>query len=219
MLARRLLGAGGQGGVENSASVVDHLNHTSSNVSTKTFSGATLGDADASRLIVLNIVSHRSSQSAAVTITATVGGVSCTQRLNFYSGAKHHHILTAEVPSGSTGDIELSYSNGNWKMALDVVRAVGTPNPVPHDTDTDSTSSSSLSLNVPADGFMVCTHAGNLNNASSWSGATESFDITNMTGDGSGSFDAGMTLETARSISITNSSSSESAAGATFGWA
>lgn len=185
------------------------------------FNGAGLGNPEPSRVIIVNVVANR-SVNATVSMTCTLNGMSMSNRLLYVSGGKYHAIFTGLVPEGETGDIVLTFGSGNFNAFISVIAATGGLNEVPHDTSTIESTSAGLTLSIPEDGLMLCNHNTNNTNAdAAWIGATEIYGaaFTNNANSGSLSADLRMPAEIDRAITITASGSSESAAGATFGWA
>lgn len=183
-----------------------------------TFPAANLGNPFPDRVILVNVVANR-TVNGTVTVSCTVGGVAMTQRLLYIEGGKYHAIFTGEVPSGTTGDIVLTFGSGAFMAFASVLAATGGINVVPHSILTNKSTEASLSLSVPEDGVMLCSH--NTNNSladASWSGATKLYGAAFGANSGSITADLRMAAEIGRVIAITASGTSESAAGATFGW-
>jgi hypothetical protein len=100
-----------------------------STAQSQTFSGVSFGAASASRRIYVGVTAGSSTNGATIS-SATIGGVSATIFTLKASGGSFstgvHNILVASVPSGTTGDISITYSAGlNNPKNIHVYRVVG----------------------------------------------------------------------------------------------
>jgi hypothetical protein len=157
------------GGFESSASV-DH------NSSSTTFSSQGIGTADAARRVVVAI--HGSADNRSVS-TVTIGGVSANGRAAILSASNAAEIWDAIVPTGTTGDIVVTWS-GTQRVTGISVYAIYDAYATVYDTATSSANPSDLDLNVLEGGFAIATVTDVNSNTTTWVGLTEDFDDNNL---------------------------------------
>lgn len=215
--------AGGGGG---SYTITDTLKDNGGG-SSYTFSGggtADIGAAASDRMIAVAIGWRRNSGSYVVN-SATIGGISATIATTvnvnntFHSGAA---IFYADVPTGTTADITVTFGNTAFGLWGKVYRVTGLTSNTDHDalnSRVNSGTTPSVSINAPADGILiaVASHVSNTTTAT-WIGATEDtdeiFDNENFTNADA----SGLSLETGRTVSAEFTASGDCAlAAATWG--
>ncbi|MDN5932871.1 MAG: hypothetical protein L0I24_17695 [Pseudonocardia sp.] len=74
---------------------------------TSTFAGRAFGDAAAERVLIA-VITHNATDSSTVS-SATIGGVAAT--IDAQTADKGTAVLRAEVPTGTSGDVVVTYSN------------------------------------------------------------------------------------------------------------
>lgn len=146
-----------------------------------TQSAVSLGAADSDRHIIVGITGRKAG--AATTISSvTVGGVSAdivTQFSNSDTNSDICGIAIANVPSGTTGDIVVTFAASLVRAAFTVWRAVGFDFSAPLDFDTDGSTNPTVNVDVEDGGFLVATALSNNNGSTTtWTGATEQSDQT-----------------------------------------
>lgn len=167
------------------------------NATTYTFSAQNLGTADADRYIIV-CASGRSNATGRTISTITIGGVSATivcsaTRDDGGINSIAIAIAIAAVPTGTTGDIVVTYSGSMLRSAIQAYRAVDINSATPTDTvtsNTGTTATSAGALDVAAGGFAIgcCTFAyATSATSSSWSELTEDHDVVVETFFGAGS--------------------------------
>lgn len=153
-------------------------NVDTSNATVYTFSGETLGDAAADRRII--VTASASGDTAGAVSTITVGGQSATIKATVVQtggGTAAVAIATADVPSGTTGDVVVTWSQPKERCSIALYRGVAM-NPGARDSDTDDGSVDnediSLSLDCAQNGYIVAAarQTGTPTTAD-WSGVTE----------------------------------------------
>ena len=116
-----------------------------------------------------------------VTITGvTIGGVTAAQLVQAAStGGRRAEIWTADVPTGTSGDVVVTLSSGDTTVSAASFSVTGA-DATPTDTDSALANAADISitaLTIPTDGAGI---AGWCNGASAgstaWSGASESHD-------------------------------------------
>jgi hypothetical protein len=148
-----------------------------SNSTSYTFSALSFGVAEATREIYVCILSRTTSTGSNPAVT--IGGVSATLLVgNYVAGSvtTTSHIYKASVPTGTTGDIVVNYSNSMLKCGVFVYRVTGNP--------TTSTASAAgtgtpVTANItPATGSLAIACGVGANNDAilSFNGITEDLD-------------------------------------------
>lgn len=138
------------------------------NATTYTFSAVDIGAADTNRMVVVAIATSSNASSTRTVSSATIGGVSATVNVQVSAAAasfRSAHIISAVVPTGTTGDVVITMSGTMARMAIAVYRSIpGSTTPVNTNTvgggSSAGVTSRSLSLNVSNGGFYVMAAAG-----------------------------------------------------------
>lgn len=147
---------------------------------TKTFSGASIGDADSKRKIVVTIIGE--NQTGRIVSSVTVAGVSCSLANPSPTSRLHSGVTTAEIwstdsfiTSGTTADIVITWDGTQTRYYVGTYRALNLGSP--YDAFTSSASTPTGSINIPAGGavFAHC-HSSAGTNTYTWTGPTERFD-------------------------------------------
>ena len=150
------------------------------NATEYTFSSESFGAADAGRYIVAT-VSARKSGGATTLASVTIGGVSATiveQINNTASHCNNAAIAIAKVPTGTSGDIVVTWNDPMVRCTLGVYRLVGIDSPTPADSSTSTANDPTYALDVPAGGAAIGVALTADANSCTWSGLTEDFDGT-----------------------------------------
>lgn len=120
----------------------------------------TFGTADTDRKIVVSAFGQGYTVSGAVPTSCTIGGVTATA---LYSGTAigywFNYVYIASVPTGTTGDVVINYSQNLWNHGISAHRLIS-PNSLAYDTDGSGRTGSSPetdSVSVPDGGAVVCT--------------------------------------------------------------
>jgi hypothetical protein len=132
-----------------------------SSQTTRTISSVNFGEANTSREIFVVV---RYSNSTATTISsATIGGVSATISAGASAGAQGAALIFATVPTGTSGNVVITYSNATTNSVAFVYRVtkrtnIGTTAINTYgDTsaNTSRTSYTSPTVAFPANGFVL----------------------------------------------------------------
>lgn len=193
------------------ASTADDANQT-----TYSFASQSLGVADGTRRIV--IVCHWHGSSLTLN-SATITGIAATIHIQATSGNSNVGIISALVPSGTSGTIAMTLSGGALRARIAVYRATGGVLLSPHATMTDNTLSGAVlsgTINIPAVGWVVAgsTWAGVSGTTFTYVGVTEQYDATVAEAAGikmSGGFNTGLALQSNRTVSATISNATAAA--------
>lgn len=130
-----------------------------SNLSTYTFSSVSFGAADSERRIVVAIYDRRGAAAENVISSVTLGGVSATlvdDAFNILGGSQAKvSIYSANVPTGTTGDVVVAFANTAEHIVVGVWRLGAT------DVDVPSTAFSfNADVSVDATGVSIISPAG-----------------------------------------------------------
>lgn len=159
---------------------------STSDLTTYTFSSQALGDAAADRYVAV-AVAARSGPTGTIS-SVTIGGQSATQAVTVGSSAQTGDIWIAAVPSGTTGDVVVTFSTGQARCTIAVYRLTGIGGVTPDDTDTDTVAAGNVmqldALSVPANGVAIALVASNTASSISWTwtGLTEDTDTGDIEG-------------------------------------
>jgi len=159
--------------------------NSTSNLTTYTFSGKALGTAASNRQIVVLVSGHGTSNTTVSTVT--VGGVSATELVYAQqaTGTQIKAIWIASVPTGTTGDVVVTFAAGKGSCGIGVYALYGASSSA-HATQTDTTYSTdtvSVSIDVPAGGVCFAIGTGTAIDASTtWTGLTEDYDAVEESG-------------------------------------
>lgn len=142
---------------------------------TATSGSISFGAASASRVIALSVCA---TWGSSLTInSATIGGVSATVACQVSKGGNSVNptsaIVYANVPTGASGTVSLTFSNSPSTVRIRCYRIVGVAT-TPANTKTDSTGADSLSLAVPSStGFVIGSSTQVNSGSQTWTGLTE----------------------------------------------
>lgn len=147
-----------------------------------TFAGQALGDASPSRRIFVAVQTVHTSASFALSF-GTIAGVSATIHVQQThqptppSGVGAHvAIMSALVPSGTTGDIVVTYNAGTFQSTIGVWDAKALVNSSPTDTQTDTLEPGNVTLNIPVNGIAIAAVSASGGSATAWTGVTEDYE-------------------------------------------
>lgn len=134
---------------------------STSGLTTYTFSGAAIGTASSDRRIVVAIGSR--ANAARSVSSVTVGGISATELVTANdsgSGADIASLWIAEVPTGTTGDIVVTFSAAMLRCAVAQYAVYGMGSNSAFHTQASAGSvannvARSVSINVPANGAVI----------------------------------------------------------------
>jgi hypothetical protein len=142
--------------------------------SSYTFSTQNIGVAATDRHIIVATIARGASQ----TLTGvTIGGVTATSVANNSNDGSIAALFIAAVPTGTTGDIVLTFSGTMIRAADGAYRATGLGSATPTDTGVSSANAPTTDLDIAAGGFGIGTaFSGGTAPTFTWTGLTENFD-------------------------------------------
>ena len=213
LLTNQLIGFG----VSRIPAVLSYLQTSSSTLDssgTVTISSQNFGAAAVDRYIFCGLT--WSSDGDGYTLdSATIGGVSATIHVQNEDGVAIGYgsaIISAPVPSGTSGDIVLTFNQASISVRAHAYRVTGLSSQTEFDTDTDDDDIVSMSLNIPFGGFTLGCASFSSTNAITTTGLTEDFDTS---GEVSGS-SSDLAIETGRTISFNGGTGDAAGACASF---
>ena len=180
-----------------------------------TYSAQNLGAAASSRMIVVAVM-------ATTTVTAvsscTIGGISATKIKEQVATVSGHYqlatIYAAMVPSGTTGDVVVNFSQNQYACAISVYRITGRTTAAAYATAGAATASPySTTIEVPGPGFVIaCNSVNNAAASTVWSaGVSQGYDVSSTGRFGSASASYASSV-TSQSISASNSGGTDAGA-------
>ena len=147
-----------------------------SNLTTYTFSSLSLGTVATDRHIV--IAGAARSSVARTLDSITVGGVTATQNALRDTSNSKAFLYIAAVPTGSTGDVVVSFSGGMLRCGVGLYRLDDLVSATAHDSGTSSADPTTFDLDIPVNGAAIGVSANFASGGTaSWTGVTEDFDV------------------------------------------
>lgn len=173
-----------------------------SNLTTYTFATQNLGTAAGGRYIAVGI-GARGTNSGLTISTVTIAGVSATETIQVTNSASSNNvsgIYIAAVPTGTTGDVVVTFSVGVLRCAIQMYRLVGIDSITASDTGTSTALDPTTSIDVPAGGVAI--GAANCSNATTatWTGITEDYDSQTEAWTGSSAFNTFASVQTGLTV-------------------
>jgi hypothetical protein len=193
----------------------------SADQTTYTFTAQDIGAAAATRRVV--VVVGASAGGAVTLSSATIGGVSATIHVNV-NDFPHISIISAQVPTGTTGDVVVTFSAGVQDAGIGVYRMINEGSSSPFATASVSASTTpSVSIDVPTNGSLFAGSIVNSffgANTFTWTGATERYDAVVETNNAyhSGASETGLSSQTGRTVSVALSAFNANGALAAMTW-
>lgn len=151
--------AGGSGG--GTYAYVDFVSNSGS-ATTYTFTAAALGVADAAREIVLGIGWVNGAGVNRTLVSTTIGGVSASIiDQGSSSSGSGCAIVQANVPSGTTGDIVVTFNAGASGCVAGIYRLIPlSATPVDFNTGAGNSPVTASNVAVVPGGFLICAARG-----------------------------------------------------------
>lgn len=188
------------------------------NTTTYTFTACDIGTASDDRRVIVG--AHMYGGTSRSLTSSTIAGISATELTTDSASTAATVLIIAAVPSGTTGDIVLTWSGSCAGSGITVWYATGLTSDTPVATArVPSTSApSSGSLSTVDGGFVVaaatCRYNDGTTRTHSWTNATEQHDseIENTGTDG-GSFSGAHAATTGASVTVTDTFSTTAGTG------
>lgn len=144
-------------------------------LTTYTFAGMSFGTAATDRIVA--VAAHVDGDGGDL-VSATLGGVGATVVITQGVGNENAAIAYAAVPTGTTGDVVVTWTGtaarchvGVWK----ITGATAAPTDTDFSTSTPSTGES-LTLNIPSHAAAISVHTSTQDSSSDfWTGAVQRY--------------------------------------------
>ena len=186
---------------------------------TYTFSGLAIGAAAGNRKVLVSIWTRSGVGTPATVSAVTVSGVAATILksgvLNTYQSLAY---AIASVPTGTTGDVVVTYGAGVTSCAVAVYRLVGATGTVSTEY-TDVADPFTVSADIPAGGAAFGIFSPNVADASTMTNLTKDVSGGHVVGDGSYAFASATfaAAQTGLSIGFTQAVTNSAASFITMG--
>lgn len=177
-----------------------------------TFSAQNLGTAAADRYIIVGPTARKATGSTTIT-GITVGGIAATitrQRTHSASNVNVAGIALALVPTGTSGDVVVTFGATMVRSSIGLWRATGI-NPTAFDSDDSIAAAPTVNLDTPANGFAIGVAGTAANTTATWTGLTEKFDaVAEASLCYTGASDSFVSANTGRTMTCTFGANTES---------
>ena len=221
MLWHKLQGAGGVGGAPlEIAYVTSGKSNSSTQVNTYTFSGVSIGAADATRRVIVALGVQDGTKTYDLLDSVTIGGVTATIHTNTLVGVQDRGcvaIVSALVPTGTTANIVINHpaaAGTNYAGHVYAVYRALNCSGTPYDAQIADFASGSLARSITADTGVGTITIGAVGNDAtedsglSWTAGMDTTDATINDSNGTrGYFGFGMyassSVESARTFTAT----------------
>lgn len=131
--------------------------------SSYTFSSQSLGAADSERYIIVGISTRKAGTGSMTLNSVTIGGVSATISVQKQSTVDGDTCLSAiviaKVPTGTTGDVVVTFSETVLRCGITMYRAVDLASTTADDTGFGTADPPSTSIDIPATGLAIAESA------------------------------------------------------------
>lgn len=133
------------------------------------------GSVAPGRLIVVGVGTRFNGQSVSA---LTIGGISATRVKSQESTFNSAELWAAYVPTGTSGNVVVTWSAATTKCAISVYRLLNLQSSTPTDTAGSTTDPLSVIIGVKDGGVVVAFSFGGVNGTNTWTGLTEDADAT-----------------------------------------
>jgi len=185
------------------------------NTTTYTFASCDIGTASADRRVIVG--AHMYGGTSRTLTSATIAGITATELTSDASSTSNTLLLIAAVPTGTTGDIVLTWSGSCAGSGVSVWYATGLSSDTPVAAARGGITSpvSSGSLSTVDGGFVVAAATCRYNDGTlrthTWTNVTEQFDVEiENTGTDGGSMSGGHAVTTGAAVTVTDTLSTSS---------
>lgn len=174
-------------------------------LSSYTFASQNLGSAASDRHIIVAVISRKAGATTTIT-GVTVGGVAATivrQRANTASNTQVAGLAIALVPSGTTGDVVVTFADTMVRCSIGLYRADDLLSATPYDVDDSVVADPTVNLDILAGGFAIGVGGVAASTTATWTGLTEDYDAVSESFMGyTGAHDEFSASESGRTITI-----------------
>jgi len=150
---------------------------STTDLSVYTFSSQALGTADSARYIIVSVVGRGSAALQTIS-SVTVQGITATAIQTQANGTSRASLYVVAVPTGTTGDVVVTWSGTMARMAIGMWRALNITTTA-EATGTSTANPQTSTLSVSAGSIQVAIGYSVATSTCTWSGTngpTEDFD-------------------------------------------
>ena len=155
---------------------------TTNSQAVTTFSGKSLGVAAADRVVVVGVSGWATNFAVS---SLTIGGVSAAAVVSLANGFDIVEMWSAVVPTGTTGDVVVTFAGGQDACGIDVLAMYNANGAAAYATASDTDSDpASVAIAAPGGGAVIgyCGLRSNTDRTFIWTGLTEAADGVVETG-------------------------------------
>lgn len=187
-----------------------------------TFSSQNLGTAAADRYIIVAVQSRSVGTDVHTIDSVTVGGVSATivvQRQNNAANSSYAGLAIAAVPTGTTGDVVVTFSTTMLRCEVGLWRATGLASATATDFGSSTASAPTYAIDVVAGGFAIGAVTQSNGVSAAWTNLTEKYDdLQDLNTILTGASDEFATQQTNLSLTCTISGTNSEPVGVFASW-
>lgn len=159
-----------------------------SDLTTYTFSDQNLGTASTDRYIICTIHGRGVGATTRNVTSASINGVSANVSVtasNAPTNATSAAIVIAKVPTGTTGDVVITWSSGLTRCDIGLWAVTEISDVDVVDSGSSTASDPTYDIDCPAGGVIIGASMFGNTSTTTWTGITKEYDITNCSGAGS----------------------------------
>lgn len=149
--------------------------NASPSTSSHTFTSVDFGAAHRHRYVVIALHYLNSGAFSPDPTSVTIGGVTASRIIAGANVGLYSGLFIAPLPTGTSGSVAIATVTTLNSVGIGVFRLIH-HNGTEYDTDS-STSDGSLSIDTKAGGVLIACSSNNNNGATSWTNATEQYDV------------------------------------------
>lgn len=174
LFATQLVGFGAGG----EPKILTYIGETSAtnNATVYTFTGASIGTAASDRRVIVAVMGGGSNSGVTLS-SVTVGGVTATINGQATNGNSVGAIVTAAVPTGTTGDIVVTFSGQKERCNVGVWSATGLTSNAAIDFDSGTADPGTATLDAVIGGFCIALAVSSNTTTLTWTNVTENYDV------------------------------------------
>lgn len=151
---------------------------STSNLTTYSFTSQSFGDEASDRQIIIAVNGYRSTAQADLS-SATIGGVSATLSASRVSANDVSAIFIANVPTGTTGTVSVTFGTDQTEAAIAIYRATATSTTATNaGSEVNEDPISATIASIPKYHYLIASAMVNASATATWTGATEAYDDT-----------------------------------------
>lgn len=157
-------------------------------LTTYSFAGMNFGAAFSGRVLIACFAGR--SAGLRTFVSADIGGVAAASALTFQDSNSHVYIVSAPVPTGTSGTVSITMSVGMVRMAVALYSVSNLISAIPTDVATAILSGGSLDVNILEGGFALGVAMAQTSTGA-WTGLTERALFTPGTWESNGAMTSG----------------------------